>query len=151
MQGKEGTVTGLVMLHGYCSDTNPWENAPFAFDNAFYFLNPGASIANDAFALKVSDFVGENGLQSYGLVGHSQGGLVATHLLNYYFTGLDSAEGKQTVTTLGSPYMGCSAAGDSFCSGSRLLAFFLSHANTVCVLPRRLHRELGQDLRGGLR
>lgn len=111
MLGREGTKAGLVMLHGYCSDENPWERTPFDFTDAKYFLNPGASISNDEFAMKVSNYIDYVGLDTFGLVGHSQGGLASVHILNYYFTGLDQSEGDQRVTSVGSPYLGSSAAG----------------------------------------
>ncbi len=68
-------------------------------------------MSHDTFAQKVVAFAEANGLSSYGLIGHSQGGIVSLHILNYYWTGLDNAVGKRKIQSLCSPYQGNSGAG----------------------------------------
>lgn len=99
----------LVLLHGYCSSTNPWEEAGGFTGNVKYFLNKDASVTNDKFALLVAEYMKSH--QSFGGIGHSQGGLVLLHLHNYYWTGLESAKGERLIQSVGSPYKGCSGAG----------------------------------------
>jgi len=55
----------------------------------------------------------KEGIQSFSLIGHSQGGHVALHILNYFFSGLDDAQGGRRIQTVGTPWKGCSAAGSS--------------------------------------
>eukprot|EP01097_Dermamoeba_algensis_P003329 TRINITY_DN2343_c0_g1_i2.p1 TRINITY_DN2343_c0_g1~~TRINITY_DN2343_c0_g1_i2.p1 ORF type:complete len:744 (-),score=170.88 TRINITY_DN2343_c0_g1_i2:88-2241(-) len=99
----------LVLVHGYCSDTNPWEKSGFNWTNPAYFLNPSASITNDLFARKIMEFTSD--FLSFSLIAHSQGGLASTHLHNYYFTGLEFAEGGRLIQSVGSPYKGNTLAG----------------------------------------
>jgi len=113
----EITNPKLVLLHGYCSASNPWNENGHAsdFTDAAYFVNPSASITNDAFARLVIKFVEDSGIDSFSLIGHSQGGCVATHIHNYYWTGLENplnANGKK-IQTVGTPYQGTSIAGSS--------------------------------------
>mmetsp|Transcript_7767 Transcript_7767/g.10728 ORF Transcript_7767/g.10728 Transcript_7767/m.10728 type:complete len:685 (-) Transcript_7767:61-2115(-) len=102
---------GIILLHGYCSDSNPWETYAEDWTDAYYFINPGASISNDEFAKKVVEFAEQNGLDSFSLVGHSQGGMVATHILNYYWSGIDLITEGRKVQSVGTPYKGATAAG----------------------------------------
>lgn len=60
--------TGLVLVHGYCSETNPWEPSKASFTNGHYFLNPTASITNEQFAAKVIAFASSKNLTSYAMV-----------------------------------------------------------------------------------
>jgi hypothetical protein len=68
-------------------------------------------MTHDEFAQNVVQFAADNGLASFGLVGHSQGGIVTLHVLNYYHTGLDAAVGARKIQSLASPFRGNSAAG----------------------------------------
>lgn len=112
---------GLILVHGYCSTTNPWDAYPGDWTgNVYYFLNPSASISHDSFAQLVMEFADSQGLTSYGIVGHSQGGIVGTHMLNFYFSNLDKATKNEAgavtykkIQSLGSPYEGCTAAGSA--------------------------------------
>jgi len=103
----------LLLIHGYCSGTNPWSPYASDFSNAAFFLEPNANMNNQAFAAKVYNWAEANGYGSYGLAGHSQGGMIGLHLLNYYDTGLDDAQGTRVLQSLGTPYQGCSAAGSA--------------------------------------
>eukprot|EP01117_Protostelium_nocturnum_P018008 TRINITY_DN742_c0_g1_i1.p1 TRINITY_DN742_c0_g1~~TRINITY_DN742_c0_g1_i1.p1 ORF type:complete len:682 (-),score=243.01 TRINITY_DN742_c0_g1_i1:71-2116(-) len=103
---------GLILLHGYCSSDNPWQSTSDLWTNPYYFLNPNASITNEEFAQKVIKFAESQGLDSYALIGHSQGGMVSAHILNYYFTGMDNLDAsKRLIQSVGTPYMGSNAAG----------------------------------------
>jgi hypothetical protein len=99
----------LLLVHGYCSDTNPWEESTFNWTNPIAFLNPSASITNDLFARKMLEFTSD--FLSFSIIAHSQGGLAAAHLHNYYFSGLEFAEGGRLIQSVGSPYKGSTLAG----------------------------------------
>jgi ADP-dependent glucokinase len=121
--------TGLVLLHGYCSAKNPWTLYDFTIGGSkgYYFMDVNASRSNDEFALLVLDFISTLNLCSYGLVGHSQGGIVSVHILNYYHSGLDGAAGDRKTQSLCSPFQGNSAAGSS----SSLLSMFGSQCESI--------------------
>jgi len=106
-------VRKLVLIHGYCAGENPFQPNAAQFTDAVFFSNPNANLGNNAFAQKVADFVNSQGITSFGAIGHSQGGMVGLHLLNYFETGLDFATGGVKLQSLGTPYNGCSAAGSS--------------------------------------
>jgi len=114
---KSTGVTGAVVLvHGYCSSTNPWSAYPADWTNAYYFLNAGASLTHDAFAKLVLQYAAQQDLTSYSIVGHSQGGIVGAHILNFYNSGMDLINGSPTsrkVQSLGTPFKGCTGAGSS--------------------------------------
>jgi len=101
----------LILLHGYCADKNPFATYPEDWSDMLFFLRQKVSMSHDEFAQRVVTFANENGLSSFGLVGHSQGGIVTLHVLNYYHTGLDAAVGPRKIQSLASPYRGNSAAG----------------------------------------
>lgn len=108
------TATGsVVLVHGYCAGSNPWADAQHQWTNAHYFSNPNSNLQNQHFADKVASFASSKGLAKYSLVGHSQGGMVGTHLLNYYFSGMDATAAGRKVQSVGTPYTGCSAAGSA--------------------------------------
>jgi len=58
-------------------------------------------------------FASANNINSYSIIGHSQGGAVGTHILNYYSSGMDKTTGPYKVQSVGTPYQGNSAAGDA--------------------------------------
>jgi hypothetical protein len=102
----------LILIHGYCAGSNPWPANQFT--QAAFFLNANANLNNQAFATKVFDWAEkQNGFPSYGVIGHSQGGMVGVHLLNYFETGLDDATGQRLIQSVGTPFQGCSAAGSA--------------------------------------
>eukprot|EP01088_Endostelium_zonatum_P021663 TRINITY_DN8700_c0_g1_i1.p1 TRINITY_DN8700_c0_g1~~TRINITY_DN8700_c0_g1_i1.p1 ORF type:complete len:691 (-),score=177.39 TRINITY_DN8700_c0_g1_i1:108-2156(-) len=99
----------LILVHGYCSG-EVWD--PSQFTNALLFTDYKQSRTQDQFALLIKKFAEEtHSLKSYGIVGHSQGGLASVHLKAYYWSGLDNAQGNRVIQSVGSPYQGCSLAG----------------------------------------
>jgi len=105
----DAAATGKLMLvHGYCSG-DVWDGTHFT--NAVKFEDYKASRSQDQFALRIKQFGESLGLPSYGIVGHSQGGLASLHLKSYYWSGLDTAKGERLIQSVGSPYKGCSLAG----------------------------------------
>jgi len=112
MNFSSPAACNLVLVHGYCAGTNPWEKHAFSdFTNACFFLFKDGNLLNDAFAMKVADFTKD--IPSWGGVGHSQGGLVLLHLHNYYWTGLSNSKGNRRIQSVGSPYQGCTGAGNA--------------------------------------
>ncbi len=98
----------LLFSHGYCAGGNPWP--PGDFTGPSEALNdPDANRTQDEFALLLAA-VGDNG-KSFGIVGHSQGGLAALHLFTFYYSGMDWAEGNRLIQSVGSPYQGTPLAG----------------------------------------
>jgi len=105
--------TGVVLIHGYCSGENPWQPNADDWTNAYFFLNADSSVPHQTFADLVHNYASSQGVTAYGAVGHSQGGSVALHLLNYYFSGMEKAKNGRLIQSLGTPYLGCSAAGSA--------------------------------------
>eukprot|EP00055_Hartaetosiga_balthica_P016685 m.106485 g.106485 ORF g.106485 m.106485 type:complete len:697 (-) comp9154_c0_seq1:1431-3521(-) len=101
----------LVLLHGYCTKKNPWIASSSVFENGIYFKDFEQSRSHDTFAKLVLDFAASEGSDSYALIGHSQGGIVSTHILNYYWSGVDANGSGRRVQALGSPFQGNSGAG----------------------------------------
>jgi len=99
----------IVLSHGYCSNTNPFSKYASDWTNAHFFLNSGKNLPHDSFALAVQQWAQNFG--AYSFVGHSQGGAVGLHLKNYYWSGLDLADGGRVVQSVGTPYQGCGGAG----------------------------------------
>jgi len=99
----------LLLLPGYCSTNNPFVGG--AFTEGAYFSTGGGNLSNDKFALKVLDYIKTQSMTSFSIIAHSQGGMVALHLHNYYFTGLDFASNGRLIQTVGTPWNGCTAAG----------------------------------------
>lgn len=110
-------LPNLVLLHGYCAADNPWvrtPTVPFTEYTAFEGLL-GESKLNDEYAKKVIDSYEH--LPSFGLIGHSQGGMVSLHIRNFYWSGNDAASAPagsaahRPVQSMGTPYLGVSGAG----------------------------------------
>jgi len=110
-----GTNGGkLILLHGYCADKNPFASFPGDWtDNLFYYRGSKVSMSHNEYSERVVEFAASNGLSSFGLVGHSQGGIVTLNTLNYYHTGLDAAVGNRKIQSLASPFLGNTAAGST--------------------------------------
>lgn len=100
-------LPNLVLLHGWCAQQQPWSNE--GFTNARLFEDYGQSRPTAEFAKLVVDATAD--LPSFGLIGHSQGGLVSTHIHNYFWTGLENAKGERKIQSVGTPYQGCTGAG----------------------------------------
>jgi len=66
---------------------------------------------HQAFAEKALTYFDQIKAASFGLIGHSQGGCIAAHLANYFFTGNDYATGGFRIQSVGTPFQGCTAAG----------------------------------------
>ena len=104
--------TGLVMLPGYCASVNPWLASSAQFTDAYYFPDTYINLPNIEYANQVLNWVNQLKLDSFGIIAHSQGGLVALTIMNYYFTPLNEAknfnDSKPTVyiQSIGSPYQG---------------------------------------------
>ncbi len=101
----------LMLSHGYCSNGSIWPAADFSSPK-LEFLDPNANRSNDAFAQLLA--AAGAGKDSFGFVGHSQGGLAALHLLTYYNSGLDYAIGPRRIQSLASPYQGTPLASLGF-------------------------------------
>lgn len=103
----------LILVHGYCAAVNPWEFSASSFSNGHFFLNPNANIPNEAFAQSILAYADANQLSGWSGIGHSQGGMVLTHIQNFYWSGMDTTSGGRTVQSVGTPYLGSSAAGSA--------------------------------------
>jgi len=110
---KSAAAPTLVLVHGYCTDVNPWIKFKQDFTDAAFFLEPSASLTNQQFSNLVMKSVEGLGMTSFGGIGHSQGGLVLAHILNYYFSGLDKSTGNRRIQSLGTPFKGNSGAGSA--------------------------------------
>jgi len=104
----------IILLHGYCAGGNPWQSSPSQWTRPYFFSNPNANIGHDEYAMLVTAWVDKNGVDAFSGVGHSQGGMVLLHLLNFYWTGLSSTTtGLYKIQSIGTPYQGCSGAGSA--------------------------------------
>ena len=102
----------LVLSHGYCSGGTPWPNADFDLPR-LVFVDPDANRSHDEFATRIRDFAASR-TDSFGIVGHSQGGAAALHLYTYYFSGLDLASFGRRIQSLATPYQGTPLASLGF-------------------------------------
>lgn len=94
---------GLVLCHGYCSGGAPWPDADFSAPKLAFF-DPNQNRSHDQFANLIASQAA--GFTSFGVVGHSQGGPAALHLLTYYQSPLDRAVGPRRIQSVGAPYQG---------------------------------------------
>jgi len=101
-----------VLLPGYCAASNPWARNKGDFTNAYFFDELNLNVPNDQYAKRVIQFAEREGLKSFGLIGHSQGGKVSLHIHNFYFSGLEEATGARPIQAVGTPWQGSTAAGD---------------------------------------
>lgn len=105
----------LFLVHGYCSGGNPFPESDFSGDLSV-FADPDQNRTHDEFAQII--LVQGAPMKSYGIVGHSQGGMAALHLRTYYWSGLDWAQGERLIQTVGTPYQGTPLAGDAAALGT---------------------------------
>jgi len=103
----------LFLLHGYCTDANPFQKNAQVFHNSAFYLNPNANTDNHNFATSVHEFATSQGSHVYSLIGHSQGGMAALHLLNEYWSGLDHVSTGRRIQSIGTPWKGNSASGST--------------------------------------
>lgn len=54
----------IVLVHGCCSPSNPWQTYASDFTNPFFFLSPDSNDLNDVFAQKIATFAQSQGLSS---------------------------------------------------------------------------------------
>jgi len=99
----------LMLVHGYCSKQNPWNNGDF--QNGAYFLEAEKSLSVTDFSDLVMKYADKLGMTHWGGIAHSQGGHVLANILNYYHSGLDASTGGRKVQAVGTPWMGCGLAG----------------------------------------
>jgi len=106
--------SSILLIHGYCSDINPFAKYPADWTGPVFFLQAKKSLTHDKFAILVHNHAAELNLHAYAAVGHSQGGSVALHLLNHYDSGLDRlTKPGRVVQSIGSPYLGNTGAGSA--------------------------------------
>eukprot|EP00051_Salpingoeca_urceolata_P026349 m.476993 g.476993 ORF g.476993 m.476993 type:complete len:707 (+) comp20716_c0_seq1:203-2323(+) len=112
----------VMMVHGYCASTNPWETNAQYLDNAVFPLRADASMRTDEFANFVLDYAESNGINKFSCIGFSQGGMVCTHIYNYYFSAMDGfgPDDGRVVQTLATPMQGNTGAS----TGSALIDLF---------------------------
>jgi len=105
----------LVLLHGYCARDNPWvRKTPIEFTDYVAYEDLNRSDLTHQYATKVVQAY--DALPSYGLVGHSQGGMTSLHIRNFFWSPndavvTDGATATRPVQSMGSPYHGVSGAG----------------------------------------
>ncbi|MFT5732182.1 MAG: hypothetical protein ACJAZN_003262 [Planctomycetota bacterium] len=102
---------GLVLAHGYCSSGNVWPGSDFR-QPKLTFSDPNQNRSHDQFASRIAGQAA--GYTSFGFVGHSQGGAAALHLLTYYQSPLDLAQGPRRIQSVGTPYQGTPLASLGF-------------------------------------
>ncbi len=102
---------GLVLSHGYCASGNPFPTSDFSAP-LFVFQDTSQNRSHDQFAQRIANQA--SAFTSFGVVGHSQGGNAALHLLTYYQSALDRAEGPRRIQSVGSPYQGTPLASLGF-------------------------------------
>lgn len=102
---------GLMLSHGYCSSGGVWPSADFS-QPKLNFLDGSQNRTHDEFAQLLAQQGA--GFTSFGVVAHSQGGPAALHLLTYYQSPLDQAQGPRRIQSVGSPYQGTPLASLGF-------------------------------------
>lgn len=95
----------LMLVHGYCSGPM-WPTQDFT--NYIVFSDPKRNRSNAEFAKEIQ--LQGQGLNSYGIIAHSQGGNAALHLYANYWSGLDNSVGLRKIQSVGSPYQGTNVA-----------------------------------------
>ena len=95
----------LMLVHGYCSSGSIWPAADFT-QPKLEFLDPNANRSHDQFAQLIAQRAVAAKKASFGIVGHSQGGPAAMHLLTYYASGLGSSTAGRRIQSVAAPYQG---------------------------------------------
>jgi len=103
--------SGVVVVHGYCAKDNPFQKYTAEWTFGYFFQDFKQNRLNMKFSEQVIAFAAQQGLTSYGLVGHSQGGIVALNIINFFNSGTDLAKGERLVQSLGTPFLGNTGAG----------------------------------------
>ncbi len=93
----------LITSHGYCSSGETWPDAQFSAPR-IEFGDPEQNRSHDQFALLQAS--AGAGKSSFGILGHSQGGVAALHLLTHYTSPLDLATGPRRIQAVASPWGG---------------------------------------------
>ena len=109
-RSRNESLPSLVLVHGWCAQIQPWAGEG-AFTNSVLFEDLNQNRPTAQFAELLAERTAQ--LPSFGLVGHSQGGLASVHLHNYIWSGLEAAVGERKIQTIGTPYHGSSGAGSS--------------------------------------
>jgi pimeloyl-ACP methyl ester carboxylesterase len=120
---KLGSGSGILLSHGYCSGSNPWNS-----DLVSKATNAGIAYArledydqnrdHEAFALLLHS-LGQNNFASCGIIAHSQGGAAALHLYTRYWSCVDyGTTGSRLIQSVGTPYQGTALAGSVALIGS---------------------------------
>jgi len=113
LRNASSTAPNLLLSHGYCSEGNPWKNSGHAWNRPAFFEDQKANLPNERFADKLLQYAKELNMDAFSIIGHSQGGVVALHLLNYYWSPLDRAKGGRLIQSVGTPWLGNTGAGSA--------------------------------------
>jgi len=84
---KEATDSKLMLVHGYCSSSEAFPTDQFSDYVVFTDFDQARPV--DDFAKLINGFATSQGVDTFSIVAHSQGGMAALHLLTYYQSGLD--------------------------------------------------------------
>lgn len=147
---SRGTLPGghrLLLVHGYCSDGNPFTTSHFSGDVAV-FHDPAVSRSHDAFALEI--MAQASPMKSFGVAAHSQGAMAALHLYTFYFSGLDWARGDRLIQSVGAPYQGTALAGNAavlgdifgFGCGENTDMSYTGAANWLSLIPTSSRQQV---------
>jgi len=93
----------LMLSHGYCSGGGIWPLGDFT-GQVLQFVDPDANRSHDEFAQLLGAYGSQ--VDSFGFLGHSQGGCAALHLYTHYVSGLDQALGPRRIQAVASPWAG---------------------------------------------
>lgn len=119
----EANLHKRILVHGYCYVGSPFPISHFS--NAIEFSDPATSNPKesswtvDTFARKIDKFANDNGIRGCGIIAHSQGGMAALHLFNYYWSCIDYPfTGSRSIQSVGTPYRGTNLSGAFAAIGS---------------------------------
>lgn len=110
-----------ILVHGYCSQANPFPIEHFS--NAIAFVDPSSgrrlgdssglnNWSHETFAKKIDLFAIANGIDGCNCIAHSQGGNACTHLYANYWSCLDYGSGSRMIQSVGTPFQGTPLAGN---------------------------------------